>query len=348
MTATAGRVAGAASIDMSTTRETAHGFGALWSGLAVAVLGVAASAEVHVLFPTVSALVVAVVLGVAVGNLGLLTAGARAGLARWTPRLLRTGVPLLGLQLALPQVLALGPGLLLAVVVTVAVTFAGTLWLGRLLGVSRALRILVATGFSICGASAVAAVATVVDHEDEDVATAISLVTVFGGLAIIGLPALAGPLGVEGTELGRWAGLGVHEVGQVVAAAAPAGAAAVAAAVLVKLSRVVLLAPVVTAVGVVERRTRPAPRGARPPLVPLFVLGFLAAIAVRATGLLPAAALDGAATLTTWTLAAALFGLGTSISVRTLVGAGPRTLALGALSTVLVGSASLASLLLLA
>ncbi|WP_345611286.1 YeiH family protein [Pseudonocardia adelaidensis] len=333
---------------MSTTRTTGHRFGAHRSGLAVAALGVAASAGVNTLFPTVSALIVAVVLGVAAGNLGLLPASARAGLARWTPRMLRIGVPLLGLQLALPRVLALGPGLLLAVAVTVAVTFAGTLWLGRLLGVSRALRILVATGFSICGASAVAAVASVVDHDDEDVATAISLVTVFGGLAIVGLPALAGPLGVEGTDLGRWAGLGVHEVGQVVAAAAPAGAAAVAAAVLVKLSRVVLLAPVVTAVGVVERRRRPGPRGTRPPLVPLFVLGFLGAIAVRATGLLPAPALDGAATLTTWVLAAALFGLGTSIGLRTLVGAGPRALALGALSTVLVGSVSLASLRLLA
>lgn len=347
MTATTGRAGGAGSTDMSTTRATGHRSGALLPGLVVAALGVAVSVGVNAVFPAVSALVVAVVLGAAVANLGLVPPIAREGLAWTTRRLLRAGVVLLGLQLALPQVVALGPGLLLAVIVTVAGTFAGTLWLGHVLGVPRALRILVATGFSICGASAVAAVASVVDHDDEDVATAISLVTIFGGLAIVGLPALAGPLGVEGTDLGHWAGLGVQEVGQVVAAAAPAGAAAVAAAVLVKLSRVVLLAPVVTAVGVVERRTRPASPGGRPPLVPLFVLGFLAAIAVRACGLLPAGALDAAATLTTWALAGALFGLGTSISLRALVGAGPRALVLGALATVLVGTVSLVSMRLL-
>jgi uncharacterized membrane protein YadS len=140
-------------------------------------------------------------------------------------------VALLGLQLALAQVLSLGPGVLLAVVTTVAVSFAGTLRIARLLGFSRGLRILVATGFSICGASAVAAVSAVVDHEDDDVATAMGLVTVFGGLAIVGLPALAGALQLPGDELGHWAGLSLPEVGQVVAAAAPAGAVGVTAAV---------------------------------------------------------------------------------------------------------------------
>jgi uncharacterized integral membrane protein (TIGR00698 family) len=348
MTATAGRAGGAASIDMSTTRMAGDRFGALLPGLAATGGAVAVSVGVNAVLPAVSALVVAVVLGVAAANLDAVPPGARAGLAWGTRRLLRTGVVLLGLQLALPQVVALGPGLLLAVVVTVAVTFAGTLWLGLLLRLPRALRILIATGFSICGASAVAAVASVIDHDEEDVATAVSLVTIFGSLAIVGLPALAGALGIGGTELGHWAGLGVHEVGQVVAAAAPAGAGAVAAAVLVKLSRVVLLAPVVTAVGIVERRTRPAAPGRRPPLVPLFVLGFLGAIAVRSAGLLPAAALDTAATLTTWALTGALFGLGTSISLRGLVAAGPRALALGALSTALVGAISLLSMRLLA
>jgi uncharacterized membrane protein YadS len=215
--------------------------------------------------------------------------GTTASVLGWpsTRRLLRAAVALLGLQLALAQVLSLGPGILLAVVTTVAVSFAGTLWIARLLGFSRGLRILVATGFSICGASAVAAVSAVVDHEDDDVATAMGLVTVFGGLAIVGLPALAGALQLPGDELGHWAGLSLPEVGQVVAAAAPAGAVGVTAAVVVKLSRVVLLAPLVAVISVVEARSRAVERRTRPPIVPLMVLCFLASMLLRATGLVP-------------------------------------------------------------
>jgi uncharacterized membrane protein YadS len=128
---------------------------------------------------------------VLVGTLAPSAAVLRPGLARSTRRLLRAGVALLGLQLAVAQVLGFGLGVLLAVVMTVAVAFAGTLWIAGMLGVSRGLRILVAAGFSICGASAVAAVSAVVDHEDDDVATAIGL---FTGTAIsIGSLANAGP-----------------------------------------------------------------------------------------------------------------------------------------------------------
>src|SRR5690606_9023280 len=104
----------------------------------------------------------------------------------------------------------------------------------------------------------------------------------------------------------------VHEVAQVVAAASPAGAAALSVAVVVKLTRVVLLAPLIAGYSVLHRRRAGVDAsGRRPPLVPLFVLGFLAMIAVRSTGLLPGAVLSVAQVLTTLLLAGALFGLGT-------------------------------------
>ncbi len=206
------------------------------------------------------------------------------------------------------------------------------------------MRILVATGFSICGASAVAAVSAVVDHEDDDVATAMGLVTVFGGLAIVGLPALAGALELPGDELGHRAGLSLPEVGQVVAAAAPAGAVGVTAAVVVRLSRVVLLAPLVAVISVVEARSRAVERRTRPPIVPLFVLGFLASMLLRATGLVPAEVIETAATATTLLLAAALYGAGTTISIGSLADAGLRALALGGPSALLLAGTSLAAL----
>ncbi|WP_433873663.1 YeiH family protein [Saccharopolyspora sp. CA-218241] len=316
-----------------------------WPGVAVAVAGTAVSMSVAVLVPAVSSLTLAVLLGVVVGNLPVVPGAVRPGLAWTMRRSLRLGVVLLGLQLAVGQVLGLGAGTVVAVVVVVAVTFAGTVLLGRWLGVSRGLSLLVATGFSICGASAIAAVEGVVDRKDEDVATAVALVTVFGSLSMLLLPVLGAEWGLSGAEFGRIAGAGVHEVAQVVAAASPMGGAAVAIAVVVKLSRVVLLAPVVALVGVVRRRETTAAGGKRPPLLPLFVVGFLVAVAVRSLGVLPPPVLHGAQQVTAVLLTAALFALGSAVRVVDLVRTGPKAFVLGAVSTVLVTGTAFAGML---
>ncbi len=305
-------------------------------GVGLTALGVAIAYLVNLALPAVNALTVAVVLGVVANHLPFVPTTTRVGLTWATRKLLRIGVVLLGLQLALPQLVGLGAGTLLAVVSTVAVAFLGTVAIGRLLGVSRGLGMMVATGFSICGASAIAAMESVVEPDDEDVATGVALVTLYGGLAIAAVPLVGGWLGLHGTSLGTWAGLSVHEVAQVVAAASPAGAGGVATAIVVKLSRVVLLAPMVALVGVTQRKRHTAAGGKRPPIVPLFVLGFLATIVVRSTGIVPHAVLNGANTLTTLLLAGALFGLGTAVKIPILIRTGGRAILLGLCSTVLV------------
>ncbi|SFA94316.1 conserved hypothetical integral membrane protein [Amycolatopsis marina] len=319
----------------------------LLPGLALVVVGVTVAFLVNLAVPALSALTIAVVLGVVVGNLRFVPDSTGAGVRWATRRLLRGGVVLLGLQLAVPHILQLGAGTILAVVLTVAISFLGTLGLGRLLRVPHGLSVLVATGFSICGASAIAAMEGVVKRKESDVATAVALVTLYGSLAIIAVPLFGPMLGFTGAGLGEWAGMSVHEVAQVVAAASPAGAAAVATATVVKLSRVVLLAPMVAAVSVAERRGTPADSGTRPPLVPLFVLGFLAMVALRTVDVLPLAVLNIAGTLTTLLLAGALFGLGCAVRLRSLIHTGPRALLLGLFSTLLVAGVALMTLRLL-
>ncbi|HYH30049.1 MAG TPA: putative sulfate exporter family transporter [Pseudonocardia sp.] len=320
--------------------------GALLPGVLAAAIGTTVSFGVHTLLPVVSALTVAVVLGVLVGR--LLPGSVRAGLRWATTTLLRLGVVLLGLQLGLGQVFGLGAGTVLAVVATVLVAFLGTLLLGRCVGVSPGLGLMVATGFSICGASAIAAMGSVSEADEEDVATAVTLVTLYGSAAIALVPMAGSALGMSAPQLGAWAGLSVHEVAQVVAAASPAGAAAVGIAVVVKLTRVVLLAPMVAGVGLVARRRRGAGTGTRPPLVPLFVLGFLAMMLLRSSGTVPQAVLSVAQVLTTLLFAAALFGLGSAVRVGALLRTGRRGLALGALSTALVALTGLGALALTA
>jgi uncharacterized integral membrane protein (TIGR00698 family) len=308
----------------------------------VAAGGAVVAMAVNRFVPALSALTVAVLIGVLVG--GVLPAVASGGLQWATRAFLRAGVVLLGLQLSLVEVLRLGPGMLAVVVVTVVVAFAGTLGLGRLVGVSPGLGLMVATGFSICGASAIVAMDSVARSRKEDVATAVTLVTIYGGAAIGVVPFLGVQVfGLEPETVGMWAGLSVHEVAQVVAAASPVGAAAVGTAVVVKLTRVVLLAPMVAGMGLIERRAGGA-GGKRPPVVPLFVVGFLVMLLLRSADVVPGLVLAGAKEVSTVLLAAAMFGLGTSVRVRSLLRTGRRGLLLGLLSTVLVGAVSLIAL----
>ena len=175
---------------------------------------------------------------------------------------LKLGVVLLGLDLIFPDILALGLKALLVVVAVVAITFFGTRWAGRRLGISDDLSLLVATGFSICGVSAIAAADGVIEADEDEVAFAVALVTLCGTLAIVTLPPLRHPLGLDDEQFGAWVGASVHDVAQVVATSSTAGAVALATAVVVKLTRVMLLAPLIA--GIALQRGRSA-RIRRPP-----------------------------------------------------------------------------------
>lgn len=319
-------------------RQTAR---KLLPGLVAVLLATAVALVVAHFVPALNSSIVAVALGAIVTNLGWHRPILHAGTHFAGQRVLRVAVVVLGLQLSLPELLHLGVGGLGVVLATVTVTFLGTRLLGRLLGVSPARSLLIATGFSICGASAVAAMEPVADGDKEDTATAIALVTLCGSLAILVLPLLQGPLGLDVAHFGSWVGASVHDVGQTVATAERVPGA-LTTAVVVKLTRVVLLAPLVLAVSVSVRRRTTEVVGRRPPPMPLFVAGFLAAVLLTSTGLLPEALLAGAKTVQGVLLAAALFGLGTGIHVPTLVRTGGRALGLGLCSWVLVAGVAYA------
>jgi uncharacterized integral membrane protein (TIGR00698 family) len=317
-------------------------------GLLVVAACTALAFGVSRLVPSVNPSTAAVVLGALVVNLGLHRPVLHPGTRLAAHRVLRIAVVLLGLQLGVPQLLHLGLAGLAVVVVTVAVTFTGTRLLGRLLGVSPARSLLVATGFAICGASAVAAMEEVAGGDDDDTGIAVALVTLCGSLAILLLPALRGPLRLDPVAFGSWVGASVHDVGQTVATATRVPGA-LTSAVVVKLSRVVLLAPLVAGMTFTRRRssTGGGSTSPRPPVVPLFVVGFLTAIALASTGLLPAPVLAAAKTVQSVLLAAALVGLGTGIHLPTLRRTGGRALVLGLLSWLLVGAVAYAGVRLL-
>jgi uncharacterized integral membrane protein (TIGR00698 family) len=289
----------------------------------------------------------AIGLGVVAANVGLVPTSAQFGMGALTKRLLRVGIVLLGLSVSFAAVGALGLPLLGVIAGSLVATLLFTTWLGRRVGLSPSRALLLGTGTAICGASAVAAMEETAEADEEDVTVSIAMVTLFGSIALVLLPLLQGPLGLTDLQFGIWTGASVHEVGQVVAAASPAGAAVVATAVVVKLTRVLMLAPVVAAVSAVRRLRRPAAEGVkRPPLVPLFVLGFIACAAVRTTGTIPAEALGWVTHVQVAALGAALFGMGASVRIAPLLkGSGP-VMVVSAVGSLFIGLATLGGLLL--
>jgi uncharacterized integral membrane protein (TIGR00698 family) len=295
-------------------------------------------------FVDVSPLVAGVVLGVVMANTGAIRPGFRPGFTFAAKRLLRIGIVLLGLRLSMEQVRELGMVGAVAVVVVVVLTFAGIQLFARVLGLSPGLGLLTATGFSICGASAVAAMEPLSTADEEETAYAIGLVTLCGTLSIAVLPLIGQLLDMSFQQFGTFAGAGVHDVGQVTATASAFGEESLPSATLVKLTRVILLAPMVAGVGLwARRRPQVDTSVARPPIVPFFVVAFLAAIALRATGWLSTDALSGARRAEQACLTAGMFGLGAGVEFARLRRLGGRPLVLGLGSWIIVAGLALAA-----
>lgn len=327
--------------------STTHSCGVLLPGLLLVAAATAVGTLAGALVPAASPLVVGIVLGVAwrsvFGTVAAVTPGLRFA-ATW---LLRAGVMLLGMQLALGQVVHFGLPVLLVVLVSVAVTFLVTRRLGELARLGEARSLLVATGVSICGASAVAAANTVADGDEDDVATAVTSVTLLGTLAIAVFPVLALVLGLDETQFGILTGASVHEVGQVVAIGGAAGAVVLHAAVVIKLARVVLLAPLVMLLGARRRRSG-VDSAVRPPVVPWFVTGFVVLMLVRTTNVVPAEVVSVTSWFASLLLCAGMFGLGAAVDLRAVLRSGGRSLAVAATGTTLLVTLSAVGVLLVA
>ncbi|MEE2523081.1 putative sulfate exporter family transporter [Pseudarthrobacter sp. J75] len=333
----------------------AHGTSRLLPGLACAALSLVVAFAVHAAVPALPAMTVAVALGLLAANLPptatVISGRARPGLDFAGKSLMRGGIVMLGLKVGIVDVLDLGWASLGLITAVVLAGFGGTYFISRLFRLAPQVSLLIATGFSICGASAIGAMADARRIRQADTVLPVALVTLCGTLAIGVLPLLIHPLGLDPHTFGAWTGASVHDVGQVVATAQTAGTAALAVAVVVKLTRVLLLAPMIAAASLEQRwvARREAKRAAAPgdstvptgpvklpPLMPLFIVGFLAMVALRSSGILGEGWLEAGAALQDILLGAALFGLGSAVRIRTLLHTGGPALAAAMLSWLLL------------
>lgn len=303
--------------------------------LAVAAFGLTMLFQIDGLSP----LIIALVLGMAVGNILSIPQMALGGLNFSMRQVLRGGIILLGLQLTLDQVATIGGSGVVLLATILAATFLFTIWMGRVLRVEPELTQLIAAGSSICGASAVVATNTVVRTSDEDVAYAVACVTIFGTLSMLMMPLIAGALGMSQQTFGLWAGATIHEVAQVAGAAFARGPEAGEVGTVAKLVRVMMLAPVVMGLGLwIGTKARKSGAGAaqaKPP-VPWFVFGFAALAALASTGIVSQATTQAAGQVTQVMLAVALAAMGAQTRLANLAAKGPRPAILGALAWVFI------------
>jgi uncharacterized integral membrane protein (TIGR00698 family) len=253
----------------------------------------------------------------------------RSGIAFTAKQMLEVAVMLLGASVSFGAIVASGYLLIGAIVATVLVMLVASFGLSRMLGLPTKLSILIACGNSICGNSAIAAVAPVIGADADDVASSISFTAILGVLMVLGLPLLIPLLGLSATQYGILAGLTVYAVPQVLAATVPAGIVSTQIGTLVKLVRVLMLGPIVVALSLVaaHRRKLHASQtriAAVSPLklVPWFIVGFLMLAALRSFQFVPdllVAPVTKTATVLT-VLSMAALGLGVDVRVLSTVG----------------------------
>lgn len=286
---------------------------------------------------SISPLTASLLVGVALGNAAQLPTRCDVGLKFSAREILRTGIVLLGLQLSFRQVADLGGRGIIAVIIVATTTFFGTQFIARRLGVSPGLGLLTATGYSICGVSAISAMVGATDGTEEDATYAIALVTIFGSISIFVLPVLGHFFQLGDVRFGMWAGSAVHDVAQVVATSTAYSHESLSPAVVVKLTRVLLLAPIVATVAFMYRHRQIATsKTTSPAPLPLFIVLFLAMVAIRSTGTLSDGTLSFFQHLEKICLALALVGLGAGVRFRKIRALGPRPVVLGVLSWLLV------------
>jgi len=288
----------------------------------------------------ISALTLAIVIGIAIGNsvYSRLAPRADAGVGFSKATLLRTGIILYGLRLTLQDIGQVGMAGVAIDALVLCSTFALAWWLGtRLLGMDRNAALLIGAGSSICGAAAVMAAEPVIKGRTEQVAVAVATVVVFGTAAMFLYPVLyqwgvsAGWMPLDDTTFGVFTGSTVHEVAQVVAAGRAVSEPAADAAVITKMVRVMMLAPFLVGLSALLTRGQNGGNSERSKItIPWFAFGFIAMVGFNSLQLLPAEAVKIMVDLDTVLLAMAMAALGltTHASALRQAGAKPMLLAL--------------------
>lgn len=260
--------------------------------------------------------------------------------ATWVPgilfcskRVLRLGIVLYGFRLTFQDVLAVGAPALLIDAVVVTVTICGGVLLGRLLKMDRGIALLTSVGSGICGAAAVLGAESTIRARPYKTAVAVSTVVIFGTISMFLYPVLYrhGIVSLTPEQMGIYTGATLHEVAHVVGAGNAMNGEISDAAIIVKMIRVMMLAPVLLVMSLLLARRTKGGAGRAKVTIPWFAFGFLAVIGFNSLDLLPEAAVAGINSFDTFLLTMAMTALGAETSIEKFKRAGAKPFLLAGL-----------------
>jgi uncharacterized integral membrane protein (TIGR00698 family) len=320
-------------------------------GLAAVLALAAIAVPLGRLVPVVGGPVFGILLGVLSGLFipALRAERCRPGYDFAAKNLLQVSIVVLGTGLSLQQVAHVGASSLPVMLGTLAIALGGAWLFGRLLGVRGDTQTLIGVGTAICGGSAIAAATAAIGAKRSSVAYALATIFTFNVVAVLTFPPLGHLLGLSPEAFGLWAGTAINDTSSVVAAGYAYSQSAGDQALVVKLTRSLTLVPIVLTLVVLKSRrdaratdgSSPKPRLPWRRLVPLFLVGFIAAAGLRSAGVVPESWLPALSQTGTFLITCALVAIGLSLRPKELRDAGPRPLLLGAILWILVAAGSL-------
>lgn len=255
----------------------------LLAGIIPSVLLAIVSLSIHGLYKPISAVAIAIIVGLVIRNTIKLPTICSEGNSFVIKRILRLAIILLGVRLSFVEVFQIGGNAFFIVVTCIVLSLTLVQLLSKAMNVSPRLGTLIGVGSSICGNSAIVATAPVIRAEDEETAFAVATITLFGVMAVLFYPIIGHLLGMTDTAFGMWAGTAINDTSQVVTAGFIFNESAGEVATVVKLTRNLLMAPVIIVMSIAynRRQTKGMGKISIKKVFPLFVLGFVAMAILR-------------------------------------------------------------------
>ena len=191
------------------------------------------------------------------------------------PRLLQTGIVILGLSISLTKAFSVTGSYLPSISLLVIITFFLGIYIGKLIGLDKKLTLLIASGAAICGGTAMVAIAPIIKARPKDLLTAITIIFLLNALAIIIFPIIGLYLGISQDQFGAWAAMAIHDTSSVIGAAMVYGEEAVETAATLKLGRTLWLIPLILLLSYKYQD-----KSSTKFQLPFFVIFFIIAIAI--------------------------------------------------------------------
>ncbi len=286
----------------------------------------------------VTPLIASMGIGMLLRNAFIIPPAYKPGIFFSMRQILRFAVALLGIRITFEKIIGLGWEGLVIALVPLSLTMFFTIIMGRLLRVSQATSLLIGTGTSICGASAILTAGAITRSRDEDIIVAISSITVFGTISMLSYPFIykSGLLTLTELQYGQWAGASIHEVAQVVTASFGGGERSGEIGILIKLTRVAALIPVALILsylanhGIIKYGDASEEKSIT---FPFFLLGFLGMVALNSLQFFTPKAIRWIEFFDMFLLTMAMAGMGLETDFRQLLKVGMRPLFLSIFAT---------------